>query len=525
MTSSLANPSSYNIESKSTIPKITRIRNDKALAWIYENLKTNSLTSKLKCLLSDSEHLVSSYEVTIAFFHSKKFIDAMFQCLNALEKRDTQILSQIDSNLYTISANAFDNNPFIINHGDQSTSRKLICDNTASSKMNKGKTLERHRKNHYKNSSDNLNRGIAERLQKHCNRIRCKCKHLISPKLRPWVSMPDIRVHNHRKERIRKISRSKSQQFFPKNVRIKLTAENIAINEKKTFGETKKMKTSKSESHTTSMEHDHLRPINLVKCDDIKIHFDRHQSTSDRSNELPSFTSPPSNCPFSVAAKSNSNLTSFIGGILPTKKNLFPFLSNTNSSASNESTSPIGGTNFVSFAPQYGEKIEKPNYRSMFDDSIESPTQFLPATIDSETMPPLTRGQSLISYLQEQQRQRFNVTDLERENAHFTLSDAIIAAIEEIKCSHNERKREKQSRISAKRKNRNRRLKMWSTSDAERLLFDDEQFSNVELEGTNSMSSLSGESSDSDSSHVSSDSNSSTTSNAGNLKRLKVIFI
>lgn len=522
MTSSVATASLFSSEAKCLVPKTVRIRSDKALAWIYENLRTNRLAPKLQCLLSDSEHLVTSYEVTIAFFHSRKFVDAMFECLRALERRDPNILTRIDGGLYTMSASEIAS-PFAINRGDLE-SGKPCCDSAPPTP--KEKSAHRHRND--RRSTADLNRGIGEQLQKHCSRIRCKCKHVISQKLRPWVSLPDVRLHNNSRERARVCARSKSQPGRSRTARAKLTAQNLAFNDKKPFESPEKFSTKlpqHSERTRPSIDNDHLRPINLVKCDDIKIHLDRHQATCERSGEFPAFTSPPSDCPF--ASKSSKNFTSFFG-ILPSKKNFFPFLSNTNSSASNDSsTSPGAGGNLVSFAPQYGEKIEKHYRRTIFDESLDSPTQFSPTTAASEADPApaeLSHGQSLIAYLQEAQRHRFNVTDLERENAHFNLSDAIIAAIEEIKCNCNDRRKEKQSRPASKRKSRNRRMKTWSTNDDERLLFDEERVSDGESNGSVSVSSNLGASSDSESesSHVSSDSDSSATSNAGNLKRLKV---
>lgn len=572
MTKSIANPSFFSDQSVPVqLPKIARIRNDNALAWIYENLRTNQLVAKLRCLLSDSEHLVNCYEVTTAFFHSKKFIDAMFECLIALEKQQPHLLAHIDRNLYTIAAIAVGNEASgwriteeVVPNQRPPTSIQN-CDNGRMNKTNV--TSERNERTSSKRtvSNTNLNKFIAKRLKKHTNRIRCKCKHVISVKLRPWVSVPDIRSHSVRSAfHCTDLTRCKSQPIRVKNARIKLTAENLAINEKRTVPVASSSANSSSIQRNVSVSTGHtnndtetLRPINLVKCDDIKIHLDRRHLTHERSNDLPTgFTSPANDCPFTT--KSNNNLTTLFR-ILPNKKNIFPFLSNTNSSnTSNESGSASPGKptgDFVSFRTCNGEKIENRYRRSVFDELLhDSPPQ--PSSTSSPmrkkqmvksaptTKAEPTRGQTLTSYLQEAQRSRFNVTDLERENAHFTLSDAIIAAIEEIKCGRHERQKEKQIRAAAiaKRKNRvrPRRLKNWvatcenedhippnsdelNISDCEANMSDSNLsiVSSISSASTSSASS----SSSSNSSHVSSNSDTSTASKPGDLKYLKIFSV
>lgn len=571
MTKSIANQTFFSDHSPSVqLPKITRIRNDNALAWIYENLRSNQLVARLRCLLSDSEHLINCYEVTIAFFHSKKFVDAMFECLIALEKQQPQLLAQIDRNLYTIAAIAVGNevSGWQISEEVVTKQPKLIknpnCDRSGhiSSRKSKDSTVALDRTcNKRTVSSSNLNKIIAKRLKRHSYRIRCKCKHVISVKLRPWVSLPDIRNHNVRSTfHYGDLNRWKSQPTCAKSARIKLTAETLAINEKRTQSSASPLQRDACQTTTigvtrqTGSDADPLRPINLVKCDDIKIHLDRRHLTHERSNDFPAeFTSPANDCLFNT--KSSNNLTTLFR-ILPNKKNIFPFLSNTNSSnTSNESGSGLPGRptgDFVSFGTCNGEKIENRYRRSVFNELLtDSPPlpstaslspfhkkRVSKSTVASKTEP--TRGQTLTSYLQETQRSRINVTDLERENAHFSLSDAIISVIEEIKCGRHERQKEKQIRAAAiaRRKNRvrPRRLKNWvsmcdnkdhlsADADAMNLSECASNISESNLSIASSTSSSSTSSSDSNSSHVSSNSDTSTASKPGDLKYLKIFSV
>lgn len=98
MTASITN--NFGRQSATVHIPFTRIRNDKALAWMYESLQTKTLSKKLTYLLSDTEHLTNCYEIT-AYLHSKRYVNALFICLNALEtEHNCDLLSQIDQNLY-----------------------------------------------------------------------------------------------------------------------------------------------------------------------------------------------------------------------------------------------------------------------------------------------------------------------------------------------------------------------------------------------------------------------------------------
>lgn len=515
MIASLANSSLFDDANCSQqLPKVSRIRKDKALSWIFENLKNNRLMTKLKCLLSDAEHLVTCYEVTIAFFHSKKFVEAMFECLTALELHDVQLLTQIDRNLYTISANAVDwqfPDAFASSVGQSvvSESRKREKCNEIENCDSKVDNRHRKRSNWCTNSATNLNRNIAERMRKHSNRVRCKCKHLISVKIRQWVSLPDIRSP----KRARKLFRTRSVPIRLKKDRPRLTAATLAINEKKLVPKSG-VSVVKEDDEATA-----LQPTILVKCDDIPIHTHRRQITRDDRSKSMMFSSSEQDSHFTTT-KSTSNLMSLFG-IFPSKT-----LTGSCTNSNESSISPGGAGDFITFAPRYGEKIENRFRRSIFEDPVPDSSSSGPRQLSispkcnssnpSQIMP--THGQSLSSYLQESQRFRISLTDLERENAHFFLSDAIIGAIEEIKCGRCEPQKEKQIREASnvKRKKRNRRLRNWVDTDSHRFVSSDSE---------NSLSATSNSSSGSELSFASNDCDTSEASSPGDLKRLKIFTI
>lgn len=484
--------------------KNARIRSNKALAWIYENIQSHQLETKLIYLLSDAEHLQNSYDVTVAFFHNKKFVDALFICLSAFNKSDYNLLTQIDKNLY-------------IGAIDES-----IRD-----------AIAREAKNDEKKTSKN-GKMSTKKLRKHANRVRNKLKHCINMKMRPWVSLPEIRQQSKlENQSSSRMFRSSSQPIFTnhsKSSHAKLTVVNLAIKDKQKVPTIRANQRKISNSlcpdqcNHSNDGIDELRPINLVKCDDIKIHLDRRIEFSSSSFQSSEFSLEP-----------KSNLTSTnLPKSLPSKSNLLPFLSASFGDASgiNKQTSNSAPADFASFFTPTGAKIENRYNSTPVLENIQSqsPSISYKCSKNNHTMLP-RQGQSLTSYLQKVQRSRTNITDLERENAHFNLSDAIISAIEEVKCTRMERKKEKLMKLAVKnRKSRQRPklLKNWVVGeDNEQHESDIDLMENDDVSGSASeMATLSRtSSSDSDLSHISSNSDTSSAANVGDLKCLKVILL
>lgn len=228
------------------------------------------------------------------------------------------------------------------------------------------------------------------------------------------------------------------------------------------------------------------------------------------------------------------------------------------------------------FLPRIGEKIENRYSHKVLQDVVTDTatpliiTQRMPsATITTATTangtPPQpnkiqpTPGQTLINYLEKLQMCRTNVTDLERENAHFDLSDAIISAIEQAKCLHRERLKEKRQKAARRAQKfatepvrtmnnsngtpsstmhhpqhhhtRPRRLKNWVQSNDKQQQQPSQSNEPIlinlsESETSLSSTSFSSVSSDSDLSHASANSISSSNSAvAGDLKYLQIFSV
>lgn len=257
-------------------------------------------------------------------------------------------------------------------------------------------------------------------------------------------SVPNIAIDTNITIPRRKRSNTISQPISIPNKRIvRLTAEALSQqNENKVPSFTYKQNILSGES--SSSGNNDLVPITLVKCDDIKIHFDQ-KYTPNTSTSLPSTT------------RNNLLLHS-----LQTKKSLLNYLDNFEiGETSNCSKSPSLNT----FSPIAGEKIQQRHPKpSILDDTSIEPIHQNNSN-DYPTKP--WQGQSLTSFLQAAQFARAN-TDLERENAHFSISEAMISAIEQVKWNQIEKQKLRKNwelNRSSRRKYGNKLIKKWDNDD------------------------------------------------------------
>lgn len=406
-----------------------RIKNDKALAWIYESLESHSLSEKLKCLLTDSEHINTCYEVT-AFLQSEKYVGAFLLCLNAIENNQPNLLSQIDVTLYKSEKSQHKRST---SHPDFSFVPRTKGNlKTPINSITNTRTVDfQHRKsalshsNSVTDGSSTVRKGVAKPPTKDIQ--------LICLKLRPWSSLPD--VHSNIQPQ-RKRSTTMSQPIHIPNIRSKNTSMSGAIRKVPSF--TYKQNASESgsaernncnslatpsPSEGSSQMSNELQPISLLKCDDIKIHVDRKFRPKTQRKK----SSPPKSEDFSYS----SNDEQSHGGCFIGNRNLLSIMIHPDKPESLTSYSGFGGpgsapADFVNaFIPREGEKIQnrygKPSMADFDQDC---------SPIGSQTRP--KQGQSLTSFLQAAQFYRAN-TELERENAHFSVSEAMISAIEQIK--------------------------------------------------------------------------------------------
>lgn len=261
---------------------------------------------------------------------------------------------------------------------------------------------------------------------------------------------------------------------------IELSSKNCQ-NQQQIFASAKLRQRSSSSTRTPSISSFNTAPtcrIELINCDDIKIWtdqayeqtqipqsgFNRENSTTDpctipqgfeplkqkakSASPLGSFlcnlfSTPPTYTHWSI---SNQNDNSYVSNLDDTETNGFTaalaFPCNLKQPADN---SKISSGVFDAFMPVYGQKLRSRHSQSLFEDGI-STLDYKTTANDSatditvksgakltETSKPLPKyEQSLTDFLETSQMSRNN-TDLEKENAHFRVSEAIISAMEHIK--------------------------------------------------------------------------------------------
>lgn len=256
---------------------LRRIRNNRALAWIYECLETRTLSKKLQYLLSDHEHLANCYEIT-AYMHSERYVVALFCCLNAIEHEKPNLLSEIDKSLYEIrsdirtgakcdshisstsgdlvdelrndterqwtlsrtsdascSAAVAENTP----RGTMGNSRSLLFNyddtphssrwGSSSGVLDEQQQARRHEVPEKRTPREGAAPSSSARKHKRRYSSRMRFKHMISQRLRPWISLPDVAVACKPT-----LIRCRSQPTFraSKSRINKLTAANLAFNDR-----------------------------------------------------------------------------------------------------------------------------------------------------------------------------------------------------------------------------------------------------------------------------------------------------
>lgn len=213
-----------------------------------------------------------------------------------------------------------------------------------------------------------------------------------------------------------------------------------------------------------------LRPINIVKCDDIEIYFDRKHSPSVPSSK--NSATPTTLLSSNLTHTAQSSQSQSTSKPLQKKRtwSILPFFDDDQyaGESSNQTTpsksifSKSAPSDFVNqFIPQAGIKIDQKHRRPIPLDSADSN---IPYSSGAGFFPKPMLGQSLASFLQTAQFSRTNA-EIERENAHFSVAEAMISAFEQIKWRNTEKRLAKSSSGSdvAKRKSKlkKKRLRTW----------------------------------------------------------------
>lgn len=77
---------------------------DKAKTWLYKSLESHTLSQKLAWLVTDREHLSSCFKPN-AYLCQEKYSEATLICLQAVEQNQLSLLTDIDPSLYLLKWN------------------------------------------------------------------------------------------------------------------------------------------------------------------------------------------------------------------------------------------------------------------------------------------------------------------------------------------------------------------------------------------------------------------------------------
>lgn len=475
-----------------------RIRSDRALRWIYEHLARKKLSQKLNYLVSDREHLSNCYE-SFAFLQNQHYVEAFLICLKSIENDQLNLLTQIDPNLYKNQIDQIQHRRST-SHPDFSYVAKLSGGGCGNETMGNRNSVQFY----YHNDDSDLENWDLEAIDQSTNPIkslqmnrkfRSKTKRrrkkitgqqqFLNLKLRPWRSLPDFHhqiEQNHQKRTAAQFHRSRSNTDSRSiNIpvpKLRLTAKVLAQQNRPTPRPSTSGSTSSADPTpgTSSQLLNHLMPISVVKCDDIQIHFDRKFVRNLKAKEL-----SEKQLSDSMAATETLKQTSpmRIFSFLPKSPIISPPSDKSESIYSSLllSAGSAPGDFVNTFITKDGEKIKKyidNSFLEFGNDQFSPELIIRQSSVHEHHQRPLI-GQSLTSFLQSGQFSRAN-SELERENAHFSVSEAMISAIEQIKWRNSEKVKtkklaeheRKRTGTAAKKRKRRRRsfsIKSWQFCD------------------------------------------------------------
>ncbi|KOC60223.1 Run domain Beclin-1 interacting and cystein-rich containing protein [Habropoda laboriosa] len=384
----------------------TRITSQKDMLWLYESLENHSLSHKLSWLLSDKEHLLYCFEPW-AFLCQENLAETTLLCLRAVEKNQPVLLTEIDPSLF------------------------LPCWMSSKSSPKK-----HHRSSSYPINFPTTNFSVVQDKAIHIEKCQLESLKISSDKV---VKHHDIRSeekHQHQTYNSKEISDIPLKTW---NSLSALTKSCIASEENASASSScvTDINSFKNNNSQTS-------PVPLSEIINVNYAKLKHSTSTEMDNKL--------------LAKSRTSVRKMKSKVKIKQNQINKKSSedsdvfcyedisindtdtstcNANSMEINASEKPRRKTSFLAgSAPEFtgpwsleGQKDIRTPKKSFMEDGGSS---VQPMAIGYFPRP--TEGQSLTSFLASAQFSRANA-ELDRENAHFSVSEAMIAAIEQVKCN------------------------------------------------------------------------------------------
>uniref|UniRef100_A0A8C5PKV7 Rubicon autophagy regulator n=1 Tax=Leptobrachium leishanense TaxID=445787 RepID=A0A8C5PKV7_9ANUR len=357
--------------------------------WLQHSLQFHCLSIQLKALLGNKQYTQTFYSDT-AFLLSEAHVAAMFQCLEAVEQNDPRLLAQIDTSV-------------LAGKRDLTVSRKSLTFPSVPVTPSIQYT-------------DNLHRSLNN-----------------APSSLPSADLPSNLTDQH--NNLNKVCLS-----LPENESTLIPAlSSCEVSPREPLSPFSEMSVSTLTSHSGEAGSQEDPPSEVDDGPEYLAigNMSRRASSSSNGSNLLSSSSQTADPPgiMSLTSPTPSLLTvprrsSFsegqVGSALShTKKSHMRSRSDTNvgTGKTQESHANLSNKNNPSI---YGK-----SNTGMSSYAEPDNTQYLSATEGIFRRP--SKGQSLISYLSEQDFG--SCADLEKENAHFSISESLIAAIELMKCN------------------------------------------------------------------------------------------
>ncbi|XP_054728320.1 uncharacterized protein LOC129237538 isoform X1 [Anastrepha obliqua] len=460
-------------------------------SWVQRNLKAKCMNACFQILFGEKQ-LLEAYYKEDAFLRNEAYSTALLISLSAVELNQYSLLSQIETKLYspefgvaalsavpsTIRRRTSYHRILSISPPRNRNVDKIGVVNTQEMRIGNISDCSTNQKTAFKKTSPKSSFATTFRRTKSLPALQhnpCETFLLFQEKLRPGSN------NNLKTGSKRNINALNVTGFSDSNTNSTTTTDSsYSENNFLDLGLPSTSLQSRQQMRTGSISSSNAGTpcrIELINCDDIKIWTDTsYDHIRNQRHELQKEATATEPCPIpqnleplKQKAKSSSPIGSFLCNLFSTPPT-YTHWSILNQSGSSYDVSldnregntaiamfpcnPIQSADYAvsstggvlnAFMPVCGKKLRSRNSQNLFEDGIS--TLDYKNTINdsskeateenciklSEAPKQLPKHQqSLTDFLQTSQMSRNN-TDLEKENAHFRVSEAIISAIEHIK--------------------------------------------------------------------------------------------
>ncbi|XP_041621116.1 run domain Beclin-1-interacting and cysteine-rich domain-containing protein isoform X9 [Vulpes lagopus] len=388
--------------------------------WLQHSLQCHCLSAQLRPLLGDKQYIRKFYTDT-AFLLSNAHVTAMLQCLEAVEQNNPRLLAQIDASMFARKHES----PLLVT---KSQSLTALPGSTYTPPTS-------YAQHSYFGSFSSLHQSVPN----HGSERRSTSLSLSGPPRKPQES----REH---------VSPAQDQAFQASLLPVSALARDSSStpNEMSSSTLTSPLEaswvSSQNDSPSDASEGPEYLAIGNLDPRGRTASCQSHSSNAESSSSN-LFSSSSSQKPDSAASSlgeqegdGQSQLSSILrrssfseGQTLPatsgTKKSHTRSHSDTNIASRGASESCNDKSKLRGPLPYSGQSSEVSTPSSLYMEYESG--QYLCSGEGMFRRP--SEGQSLISYLSEQDFG--SCADLEKENAHFSISESLIAAIELMKCN------------------------------------------------------------------------------------------